>query len=120
MDYYNFEPGNCKGLVYYGKSDILAQITQEVSCNPDSCFSRNLLAWYNSSYDELSDFDDCRYQVEVNVALCEQDPPSTLEEIIDILVGFVSGNNRRIANAAIRIICREALRRVTIEKAPNA
>lgn len=115
----NFELDKCKGVIYYGNSDFLGQIAEEITCNPESCLSKNLLSWYNVAYATEDRFDDCRYQIEINAALCEQDPPSTLEEIIDILVGFVSGNNRRIANAAIRIICREALRRVTIEKAPD-
>ena len=99
---------------------MLAQIANELQVAPESCLSKNILAWYNETYVSSDEFEDCRYQIEINAALCEQEPLSFLEELVNILVAFVSGNNRRIANAVIRIVCREALNRVTIEKAPDA
>lgn len=112
-------PGD-RQIEYYGNSDLLAQIANELQVAPESCFSKNVLSWYNETYVSSNEFEDCRHQIEIRADLCEQEPPSTIEELVNIIVGFVSGNNRRIANAVIRIVCREALRQVTIEQAPNA
>lgn len=94
-------------ILYYGHADLLAQIGHELASRPDSCFSKNVLAWYNATYvAESLDFSDCSYQV-------EQQAPSTLEDVIDVISSFVQGKNRRLARAAIRIICRESQRLLT-------
>jgi hypothetical protein len=114
----NLELNDCKGLVYYGNSDLLAQIAEEITCNPTSCLSKNLLAWYDMAYANQFEFNDCKYQVEINQELCETKPPATLTDVIELISAFMSNKPRRIARAALRIICREALRRITETTAP--
>lgn len=107
---------------YYGKSDLLCQIADELRNRPESCFSKNVFAWYNAEYSALSDLEACEYQVEINEALCPEDEgavPDTLEDIVDIILGFTSGDNRRVTRAAIGIICREARRRNIEQTAPE-
>jgi hypothetical protein len=101
-----------EGLVFRGDSELLAQITHELTNCPDSCFSQNILAWYNSLYSELSDFTDCRHQVEINQDLCECELGDTTEDAIDALVAIVEGKPRRVARVLIKVACREALRQV--------
>ena len=107
MARFRFESG--QQVQYYGHSDILAQVADELNNRPQSCLAVNLTSWYNSLYSE-PEFSDCRYQEEG-----EQEEPSTLEDVIDIILSFVSGQNRRVALVAIRIICREAQRQLTID-----
>lgn len=102
-----------KEIVYYGHADLLAQIGHELAANPDSCFSKNVLAWYNATYVAQSvEFTDCSYQV-------EQESPSTLTDVIDIISAFVQGKGRRLARASIKIICRESQRLLTESTAPS-
>lgn len=86
----NFGNGCSSDLTFYGKSELLAQLAQELECNPDSCLTRNVNAWYNSLYSELSDFSDCRYQVEINQELCEK--VDTPDKLLELLRAFVLGN----------------------------
>lgn len=98
---------------YYGRSDLLCQIADELRNRPDSCFAKNVVAWYNAEYSALSDLVACEYQVEINEALCpenENTTPETIEDIVDLIGAFTEGKTRRVAQAAIRIACREALR----------
>lgn len=60
---------------------MFAQVRYELEVNPNSCFARNIVAWYNSAYAEINVFDDCRYQVESKA--CE---PETLEQLLEILM----------------------------------
>lgn len=115
----NLELNDCKGLVYYGNSDLLAQIAEEITCNPSSCLSKNILAWYDMAYASQLDINNCSYQVEINQNLCEIQPPSTLTNVIDLISAFLSNKPRRVARAALRIICREALRKITERTAPS-
>lgn len=99
---------------YYGKSDILAQIADELRNRPNSCFARNVIAWYNAEYSALSDLEGCEYQVEINQELCEEDEglvPDNIEDIVDLIGAFTQGKSRKVAQVAIRIACREARRR---------
>jgi len=75
-------------LVYYGNSDLLGQIALELANRPNSCLSKNLVSWYNSLYNELSEFSDCRYQIEINEELCPDLSDSTIEEVFDLLITF--------------------------------
>lgn len=107
---------------YYGNSDILAQIADELRNRPDSCFAKNVRAWYNAEYSALADLEGCEYQVEINQELCEveENPTAeTLEDVIDIFVGFIENNPRRVARASIGIICREVRRRNIERTAPQ-
>ena len=108
---------------YWGKSDLLAQIADELRNCPDSCFAQNVIAWYNAEYSALSSITDCSYQVRINEELCPEcpdaEPPSTIEDVVDILVGFTQGRPRRVGRALLRIACREALRQQTTNTAPN-
>lgn len=107
---------------YYGASDILCQITDELRNRPDSCFSQNLIAWYNAEYSALSDLEGCEYQVAINQNLCEDSEdgtPETVEDVIDVVFGFLEGKPRRVARAIIGIVCREIRRRNTIRTAPD-
>lgn len=99
---------------FYGDSELLAQIVYELQVNPESCLSKNIQAWYTSLYSEEQDFTDCRYQIEINEELCEENPPDSLEAVIELILSFVEGNSVRVARAAIRIVCREALRQIAI------
>lgn len=101
-----------EGLVFRGDSELLAQITSELTTCPESCFSQNVLAWYNSLYSELSSFEDCRYQVRINEELCECDLGDTTEDAVDALTAIVAGKPRRLAQVIIRVACRQALRKV--------
>ena len=107
-----FKLSECDDLHYYGNSDLLAQLSREIQCRPDSCIAKDVISWYNSLYSE-GDFDDCRYRVDI------ENQPSTLEDGIEFLVSLVSGQNRRLAAVSLRIICREAQRRVIEELAPG-
>lgn len=96
-------------ILYYGHADLLAQIGHELATRPDSCFSKNVISWYNALYSASNtNFDDCRYQTDV-------EPPSTLEDVIDAIELFNTGKSRQIALVAIRLICREAQRRLIIQ-----
>ena len=110
-------------LSYYGKSDLLAQISDELRNNPDSCFAQNVIAWYNAEYSALGEVEACEYQVAINEKLCPDDDdnpvPETLTDVIDIIGGFVEGKPRRVGRAAIRIICREATRNNKLRTAPG-
>jgi hypothetical protein len=101
-----------EGLVFRGDSELLAQVTQELTTCPGSCFTQNVLAWYNSLYSELSSFEDCRYQVEINQELCDCDLGDSTEDAVAALMAIVDGKPRRIAQVLIRVACREALRQV--------
>lgn len=99
---------------YYGSSDLLCQVADELRNRPDSCFAKNVLSWYNAEYSAASDLEACEYQVEINQELCEdaEDPTiETIEDIVDAIGSFALGKPRRVVRAAIRIACREALRR---------
>ena len=98
----------CEQLFYYGNSDLLAQLVQELQCHPDSCFSKDVFSWYNELYSSSEEFSDCRFRVDPSV-------PDSLEDAIEILLALVAGQNRRIALVAIRIICRETQRRLTLD-----
>lgn len=109
-----FKPGRSNDIEYYGNSDLIAQIADELQNRPDSCFAENCLAWYNSLYSELSESVDCKYQEQIDGSQCEDsdNEPETLTDVIDVLTGFVQGNGIRVARATLRIICREAQRQV--------
>lgn len=107
---------------YYGRSDLLCQIADELRNRPDSCLSKNVFAWYNAEYSALEDLEGCEYQVEINEALCPEDEgivPDSIEDIIDIILGFTQGDSRRVSRAAIGVICREARRRNIERTAPE-
>lgn len=116
--FYRLEPPNPE-VQYWGNSDLLAQIAYEIRNYPDRCFSKNVLAWYDSAYALSSDdVTDCSYQIEINTSLCPKEPPpSTLEEVIEILIDYSQGRNRRTAIAVLRIIFRETQRRIIEETA---
>lgn len=96
-------------ILYYGHADLLAQIGHELASRPDSCFSKNVLSWYNALYSaQNTNFDDCRYQTDV-------EPPSSLEDVIEVIELFNAGKSRQIALVAIRLICRESQRRLTTQ-----
>jgi hypothetical protein len=100
-------------ILYYGHADLLAQIGHELASSPDSCFSKNVISWYNALYSAGdTNFVDCSYQI-------EQQSPSSLEDVIDVISSFVQGKNRRLARASIRIICRESQRLLTESNAPS-
>lgn len=99
---------------YYGNSDILAQIADELRNNPSSCFAENVRAWYNAEYSALSGVQECEYQIRINQELCEESGNpnvETIEDIVDAIGSFSQGKSRRVVRAAIRIACREARRR---------
>ena len=118
--FYRLEPSSPE-IQYWGNSDLLAQVAYEIRNYPDRCFSKNVLAWYDSAYALPSgDVTDCSYQVEINTSLCPKEPPpSTLEEVVQILVDYSQGKNRRIAISALKIIFREARRQITEGTAPS-
>lgn len=98
---------------------MLGQIADELNRNPTSCFSINTMAWYNALYSAEGVGLSCAYQVSINEELCESEPPSNLEDVIEVILGFVSGSSRRVATVAVRLICRETLRRLALDTAPN-
>jgi hypothetical protein len=116
--FYNLEPPD-PNLEFWGNSDLLAQIADELRNHPDTCFSRNVIAWYTSAYAPLIDeLTDCSYQIDINQSLCPvPQPPSSLEDVIKILLDYSQGKNRRIALSALRIIFRETTRLITEQKA---
>lgn len=110
-----FELDNQDGLVYYGSSDLLAQIADTLQRCPDSCFAKNTLAYYNSLYSELSDPIDCSYQVEINQELCPKAVIESFDEGLGLLLDFVEGLPRRTANRVLRTLLNEAIRQVTLD-----
>lgn len=109
----NYPELECTGnIVYYGNSDLLGQIADELNRHPDSCFSKNVKAWYDAEYSASEENLSCSYQVEINQDLCQGEPGDTLEDGIDALLAIVRGQPRRLARASVRIICREANRRI--------
>lgn len=107
-----YKLSECQELEYYGDSDLLAQIASELQCNPNSCFAKNVVAWYNALYSAPESFDDCRYQIETQ-------KPSNLEDAIDLLQALVAGQNKRVAVVSIRVICREVQRRLSTDLSPS-
>lgn len=109
-------------IQYYGKSDLLAQIADELRNCPDSCFSLNVIAWYNAEYSALSGVEGCSYQVAIDEEKCpdsEDSTPETIEDVIDIVTGFLEGKPRRVARALIGIICRQLRRNNVVRTAPS-
>lgn len=106
-------------LVYYGSSDLLAQICDELRNNPESCFARNVMAWYNEAYASLSDNSSCSYQVETDESLCNPNlisKPESIEELVNIMIDFVNGNSANLRRVIIGVACREARRRNIIAR----
>lgn len=103
-----YKLSECQELEYYGSSDLLAQIANELQCNPESCFAQNAMAWYNALYSASGSFDDCRYQIQT-------EKPSSLEDGIEFLQALVAGQTRRVASVSIRVICREVQRRLATD-----
>jgi hypothetical protein len=108
-------------LVFYGKSDLIAQITDELRNNPESCFSLNVISWYNSAYAQPSDFSSCIYQVDVDKQKCidlyadslESNP--TIGSSLDFIVDTASALGRVDGRRLINNFCRLA-RRTLIER----
>lgn len=73
-----------RDLNYWGCSDFLGQLSDEIRNYPDSCFAQNAVAWYNTAYAE-DEFRDCRYQVAINEELCPLSNPESEEELLDLL-----------------------------------
>jgi len=108
-----FTPGQPNDIRYHSDSDLLAQVADELQNRPESCFANNLNAWYDSAYAQQEENATCDYQVAINEELCpdgETEPPSTVEDIIDLIGAFAQGKTRRVVRVAIRIACREALK----------
>lgn len=110
---YQLEPPD-PNLEYWGNSDLLAQIAYELRNAPTTCFSQNIFAWYNNAYAlPDSETNSCSYQIAINESLCPNpESPSTIADIIKVVVNFSQGKNRRIALVALRIIFREAQRQI--------
>jgi len=76
-------------ITYYGEADILGQLSYELINNPNSCLSRNLVAWYNALYSADSNNVDCSYQVEVNTSLCPSNLASNAQQLTSYLNSLV-------------------------------
>lgn len=105
---------NTGTIVYYGNSDLIGQIADELIRNPDSCFALNVLAWYDALYSATPPEQSCSYQVLIDQDKCETQQPSTVEDLVDILVSFTQGKSVRVARVALRVACREANRLVGV------
>lgn len=81
---------------------------------PDAEIIQKVVEWYNAEYAALGEIEP--YTVCPPV---EPETPETIEDVVNLIMGFVSGDNRRIARAAIGIICREARRRNIERTAPR-
>lgn len=66
---------------YFDGGDFIAQILYELYNHPDSCFSKDVGAWYNSLYSELSYDGSCKYR------LPDPEPPPT-EAIEQFLLDY--------------------------------
>lgn len=100
-------------------SDLLRLIEDELRRYPNSCFSKNVMAWYNALYRALSYSGDCTYQVQINQSLCDPQFPTSASDIIADIVFLGSLENRRDALRMNRYIFREANRIITENTARN-
>lgn len=121
----NFELIPRDDFLYYGQSDLLGQITDELRDSPSSCFSRNVFAWYNSAYAPGNIDDTCVYQVDANKQLCIElygDPEANQPSIgssLDFLVDTAAALGRRDGRRLILNFCRLARRALIERKAPR-
>lgn len=109
----------CDGLVYYGNSDFLAQVADHIQRYPDSCLTKNIVAYYTSLYSEVYDPSSCDYQVEINEELCPELELENEGQIVDLLLDFLEGQPRRVSRRAINRIRRRVLREIVRETAPD-
>lgn len=112
-------------LEFYGQSDLLAQIADELRNNPESCFSLNVLSWYNSAYAQSTDFSSCIYQVDVDKQKCidlyadSLTVEPTIGSSLDFIVDTASAVGRRDGRRLINNFCRLARRSLIERLAPR-
>lgn len=115
MDKY-FRDYHTGQMEYFGHSDLLAQVAYELQHNADSCFGKNLIAWYNALYSADSNDKSCSYQIEtlppsqsVVIEVLKAYPYATLESIvIEVINAYldtlsISDRNRAVQELKSRI-----------------
>lgn len=108
-------------ISYFGNSDLIGQITDQLRNCPDSCFSQNVFAWYNASYEALTNSEDCSYQVNADRQLCADlygepgEGDITVGEAFDFIVSTAVAVGRRDGRRLLLNFCRLA-RRALIEQ----
>jgi len=98
-------------------SDLLRLIEDELRRYPNSCFSKNVVAWYNALHRALSYSGDCSYQVQINQSLCDQQFPTSANDVIADIVFLGSLVDRREALRMNQYIFRTARRMISESKA---
>lgn len=115
MDKY-FRDKRTGQMEYFGHSDLIAQVAYELQYSPDSCFGKNLVAWYNALYSADPNDKSCVYQIEtlppsqsVIVEVLKTYPYATLRSIvIEVINAYlntlsVSARNKAVQELKSRI-----------------
>lgn len=108
MDKY-FDADRKGQMEYFGHSDLLAQVAYELQHNADSCFGKNLIAWYNTLYSANPNDKSCAYQIEtlppsqsVVVNVLKAYPYSTLESIVvEVITAYLNTLSAPARNSAV-------------------
>lgn len=95
--------------------DMIRLLGCHIERFPDAPISRAVLDWYSAEYGALQDIEP----YEICPPSEENTEPRTIEDVVDLMIGITTNDNRRIARAAIGIMCREARRRLTERTAPG-